>query len=150
MTESTASPSASGAVTTTTTGGRCLCGAVSFRAALPSRWVAHCHCSRCQRAHGAGFVTWVGLDADRVTLEDPARALRWYVAETGAERAFCANCGSPMFFRSAQWPGELHAARALFTQPVDREPQMHAYYDTHVDWITLGDALPRRPGPDDA
>jgi hypothetical protein len=139
MTESTTS--------STTTAGRCLCGAVSFRAALPSRWVAHCHCTRCQRAHGAGFVTWVGLDADRATIDDPQHALRWHTYETGAERAFCTHCGSPMFFRSSQWPGELHAARALFTEPVDRGPQMHAYFDTHVDWIALGDALPRRPAP---
>lgn len=126
--------------------GRCLCGAVAFAAGLPSRWVAHCHCTRCQRAHGAGFVTWVGLDADRVRIDDPSHALRWYVAETGAERGFCGTCGSPMFFRSSHWPGELHAARALFTSPVDREPQMHAYYDTHVDWIVVGDSLPTRDG----
>lgn len=132
---------------TTTTTGRCLCGAVRFTAGLPSRWVAHCHCTRCQRANGAGFVTWVGLEAERAAIQDPAHALRWYVAETGAERGFCGNCGSPLFFRSEQWPGELHAVRAAFDGPVDREPQMHGYYDTHVDWITLGDDLPRKPGP---
>jgi len=128
--------------------GSCLCGAVTFTARLPSRWVAHCHCTRCRRAHGSAFVTWVGLDADGVRIEDAGQALRWYEspAQPGS-RGFCSRCGSPMFFKAPGWPGELHAARALFTTPVDREPQVHAYYDTHVSWANVADDLPRRPAP---
>ena len=60
---------------------------------------------------------------------------------------FCGDCGSPMFFQGARWPGELHVARALFTGPLDREPQMHAYHDSHVTWVTLADGLPTRDDP---
>lgn len=127
--------------------GACLCGGVSFTAGLPSKWVAHCHCTRCQRAHGAAFVTFVGLEEQRVQLRDPDHLLRWHHAKEGGSRGFCSNCGSPMFFKAAAWPGELHIARALFTDPIDREPQAHAYYDTHVGWVALGDQLPRKPAP---
>jgi hypothetical protein len=127
--------------------GACLCGAVSFTAGLPSKWVAHCHCTRCQRAHGAAFVTWVGVDEPHVVLRDPDHLLRWHEAREGGSRGFCSKCGSPMFFKAAAWPGELHIARALFTDPLDREPQVHAYYDTHVGWVALGDDLPRKPAP---
>jgi hypothetical protein len=48
--------------------GRCLCGAVRFEVELPSTWCAHCHCSMCRRAHGAGFVTWVGFERSRVRV----------------------------------------------------------------------------------
>jgi hypothetical protein len=123
--------------------GGCLCGAVRFTARLPSKWVAHCHCTRCQRAHGAAFVTWVGMAADRVHIDDSGRSLAWFAGEGGAERAFCGRCGSSLFFRSERWPGELHVARALFTDPVDREPQAHAYHDSHVSWVALVDDLPR-------
>jgi hypothetical protein len=132
-------------MTEESTHGSCLCGAVRFTAGLPSRWVAHCHCTYCRRAHGAAFVTWVGLDEAAVAIDDMRGALRWNQSSPGASRGFCGECGSPMFFRGERWPGELHVARALFTGPVDREPQMHAYYDTHVSWVTLGDDLPRRP-----
>ena len=47
-----------------------------------------------------------------------------------------------MFFRSERWPGELHVARALFTDPLDREPQAHVFHETHVPWLTLVDDLP--------
>jgi hypothetical protein len=126
--------------------GSCLCGAVRFDATLPSKWVAHCHCSLCRRAHGAAFVTWVGMDATRVALSDPDGVLHWYASSPGAGRGFCSRCGSMLFFRSERWPGELHIARALFHGEVDRAPQVHVSWDDHVDWVALdpADGLPRK------
>ena len=126
--------------------GSCLCGAVRFDAELPSKWVAHCHCSLCRRAHGAAFVTWVGMDASRVALDDADQVLRWYASTPGAERGFCSRCGSMLFFRSQRWAGELHIARALFHGEVDRAPQVHVFWDAHVDWVALdpADGLPRK------
>ncbi len=49
-----------------------------------------------------------------------------------------------MFFKGERWPGELHIARALFLEPIDREPQAHVYFETHVEWVTLYDDLPRK------
>ncbi|MBV8665501.1 MAG: GFA family protein [Burkholderiaceae bacterium] len=130
-----------------TSEGQCLCGAVKFSVALPARWIAHCHCTRCQRAHGAAFVTWVGTDETSSRIIDPGHKLTWYVSELGGHRGFCSHCGSPMFFKSERWAGELHIARALFTQPIGGEPSGHAFYDTHVGWVELGDHLPRKPDP---
>ena len=128
--------------------GSCLCGAVTFAAELPPKWVAHCHCSRCQRAHGAAFVTWVGFEEAAVDVNDPESSLRWHVAAEGGHRAFCGLCGSPMFFKSLRWAGELHIARALFIDPIAQAPMAHVNFDTHVPWVTLGDELPRKPSQD--
>jgi hypothetical protein len=134
-------------MTATSARGSCLCGAVSFNATLPCRWVAHCHCTRCQRAHGAAFVTWVSIDAGNASIVDADASLRWFRSPGLGERGFCSTCGSPLFFRSGQWPGELHVARAAFLDPVDRAPQMHGYHDTHVDWVEVADDLPRAVDP---
>jgi hypothetical protein len=129
--------------------GGCLCGDVKFNGTLPSKWVAHCHCSLCRRAHGAAFVTWVGMDAARCRIDDPQSRLRWYESTPGAERGFCSRCGSMLFFRSERWAGELHIARAQIVGDVDREPQAHVYWDMHVDWVKLdpNDGLPRKADP---
>jgi len=127
--------------------GRCLCGAVLFSMGFPSKWVAHCHCTKCQRAHGAAFVTWVGVEQSLVAISDQDGLLNWYSSSRDAERGFCARCGSSLFFRSSKWPGELHIARANFTDPIDREPQAHGYYDTHVQWFAVVDSLPRKSDP---
>ena len=127
-------------------GGDCFCGAVRFEIRLPSKWVAHCHCSMCRRAHGAAFVTWVGSEVANATIDDPQSVLRWYASSVGAERGFCTRCGSTLFFRSERWPGELHIVLANFNEPVDRAPQAHVFWSAHVAWSTTDphDALPRK------
>ena len=54
--------------------GGCLCGAVRFSLELPSKWCAHCHCSMCRRAHGAGYVTWGQVQAAIAALHCQAEA----------------------------------------------------------------------------
>ena len=130
-----------------TASGACLCEGIRFRAELPSKWVVHCHCTLCRRAHGAAFVTWVGVDERSSHIEDPERTLHWYRSSVEAERGFCSRCGSTLFFRSSKWPGELHIALANFVDPVDRAPQAHIFFDTHVDWLALGDELPKKGHP---
>jgi hypothetical protein len=122
--------------------GSCLCGAVQFRVHAPTLWCAHCHCTMCQRAHGAAFVTWVGAAAERITIEDNSR-LAWYRSSEKAERGFCRSCGSTLFFRGEHWPGEVHVARANFHGDIDRQPEGHAFFATHVSWFPITDDLPK-------
>ena len=125
--------------------GRCLCGAVRFEVELPSRWCAHCHCSMCRRAHGAGFVTWVGFDRARVRVT-AGEALGRYRSSPPATRSFCTRCGSPLMFESERWADEIHVALAALDGPIDRAPGGHVFYSDRVDWIHVDDALPRRGG----
>lgn len=111
-------------MTNDTVPGACLCGAVRFQLRLPSRWVAHCHCSFCRRAHGAAFVTWAGFASDRFALAPDSLPPAWYASSPGARRAFCPRCGSPMLFESTRWPGEVHVARALITGELE-VPDLH-------------------------
>ena len=132
---------------TATVPGRCLCGAVAFECTLPSKWVAHCHCSLCRRAHGAAFVTWAGFEQSRFRCTAGEQQLRWYRSTPEAERGFCAHCGSTLLFRSSRWPGEIHVAVANLDAPLDRAPQAHVYWNSHVDWYVPADELPKKsPG----
>lgn len=131
-------------MTVPATFGSCLCGAVRLTAALPSKWVAHCHCSYCRRAHGAAFVTWAGFAEENVRIDDAEGRLHWYDSSPGARRGSCSRCGTPMLFRSARWPGELHIARALLDDAVDKPPAAHVFYETHVPWLDVADDLPRK------
>ncbi|MEJ2535303.1 MAG: GFA family protein [Gammaproteobacteria bacterium] len=121
--------------------GSCLCGKVRFQARLPSRWCAHCHCSRCRKAHGAGYVTWAGFPEDAFELTSDPETLEWYRSSPEAERAFCHQCGSSLLFRSTRWPGEIHVAVGALDDPLDRAPQAHVHHDDHVDWVVIDDAL---------
>lgn len=128
--------------------GQCLCGAVRFVITLPTKWCAHCHCSMCRRAHGAAFVTFCGVQAGQLRLVAGEDALVRYASSSAARRSFCGKCGSTLFFEGERWPDEVHVVRANIDGEIDRAPQVHCYFDRHVDWVELADTLPRLGGPE--
>lgn len=115
-------------------GGGCLCGAVQFRAALPPNWVAHCHCSMCRRAHGAGFVTWAGFPRDAVRFESGESLLTRFRSSARATRSFCCRCGSTLLFESEHWPDEIHVTLANLDSAEGLEPEAHAYWSSRAPW----------------
>jgi hypothetical protein len=130
----------------TTVEGSCLCGRISFRITLPSRFCAHCHCANCRRAHGAAFVTWAGFPEDQVEILTGKGELSRYVSETGTIRSFYAQCGSTLFCHGPRWEGELHVAVANLTGEIDRVPTAHVYVDHRAKWWTILDSLPQYGG----
>jgi hypothetical protein len=125
-----------------TVAGSCLCGAVKFTITLPTKWCAHCHCSMCRRAHGAAFVTFVGVPVDQFRIDQGAEAIKRHASSTHATRSFCRHCGSPFLFQGDKWPGEVHVTRASLQGQIDRKPQAHVYWDHRADWLDIKDDLP--------
>ena len=121
--------------------GSCLCGAIQFVAHGPSKWCAHCHCSLCRAAHGAGYVTWAGFEQTQVNINNDTDQLCWFESSVGAQRGFCRNCGSSLFFRSRKWPGELHIALGCIHDEIDRQPQANVFFDRHVNWMPIDKTL---------
>lgn len=115
--------------------GGCLCGAVRFEITLPSKWCAHCHCSMCRRAHGAGFVTWFGVQEDRFRILQGEDRLVRFASSERAWRGFCSRCGSTMLFAGDRWPGEVHVALACLDGELDRAPVANTYWTVHVPWV---------------
>lgn len=117
--------------------GSCLCGAVKFEYAFPSKWCAHCYCLMCRKAHGAGFVTWIGVPNEQFHVTGGDKHLRVYDSSPGARRRFCNTCGASLFFESEKWPGEVHIAMGCLDTPADRLPEGQAFADDKAHWIAL-------------
>lgn len=129
--------------------GGCLCGAVRLAAALPPNWVAHCHCSMCRRAHGAGFVTWAGFPRAAITVERGEELLTRFKSSAMATRSFCSRCGSMLFFESGNWPDEKHVALGCLDSAAGLQPSAHAYWGSRAPWADWsGTALPTVEPPD--
>ena len=125
--------------------GGCLCGQLQFEYDSPGLWCAHCHCSLCQRAHGAPLVTWVGVAEERFRMIG-GETLRWYRSSADSERGFCQTCGSTLFFRSGRWPGELHIVRSNIEGNIDTAPVAHVHCESRAGWFEFEDSLPRSGG----
>ena len=74
--------------------GECMCGAIKFVAAAQNPTVAACHCDMCRR--------WSSGPYMEVTCQDPTFEGEEHIStirsSDWAERAFCANCGSNLFY----------------------------------------------------
>lgn len=76
--------------------GGCLCGGVRYELRGELRPVVACHCTQCRKASGH-YVAATQVAAADATIEGDA--LRWFKSSDIAERGFCGNCGSNLFWR---------------------------------------------------
>jgi len=117
--------------------GRCLCGKVTFTIARPVRHVAACHCSMCQR--------WTGGPMMALHCEGPVRFegeehVRRYRSSDWAERGFCGNCGSSLFYFVLPEGPYIMSAGAL-DEKGDLDMQMEIFIDEKPGWYGFsGDA----------
>ena len=88
----------------------CLCGRVELALELPTRFVSHCHCHNCRRAHGAAFVTWAGFPEAQVRFVRGEDEVVRYDTDVRSQRTFCGSCGSTLLFSGERWAGEVHVA----------------------------------------
>lgn len=130
--------------TTTVLEGGCQCGAIRYRLVTRARWVGHCHCRMCQKAHGAPLVSWVAAPAAGV--EFTRGALKYYRSSGHTKRGFCTECGTPVACVPTPKPGEapyVDLALATFDDPKAFTPMAHMWCDSAMPWLPIDDHLPR-------
>jgi len=76
--------------------GRCLCGAVTFRASPKNLDVHVCHCGMCRRNVGGPLFA---VDVDGPINIDDESSLGVYASSDWGERGFCKTCGTSLFWR---------------------------------------------------
>lgn len=76
--------------------GTCLCGAVNLAVELEKQNVGACHCSMC-RTWGGGPL--LALESVRQVKIEGEAQVRYFSSSDWAERAFCSQCGTHLFYR---------------------------------------------------
>lgn len=125
--------------------GRCLCGTVRFEVTLPTTFCAHCHCTMCQRNHGAGYVTWFGVPPSRLRVTEGEGGMVDYRSSSHGTRSFCGRCGSSLFCRLDE-SDDVDVVLAAMEGPIDRKPEMHVHWGSRSEWVEIADSLPRLGG----
>lgn len=116
--------------------GGCLCGAVRFVAEGVSEDIHTCHCSMCRRwSGGPAFAIRTGV----VDFEG-AENLALVASSDWAERGFCSQCGSSLFFRLKEGDGYFMYMGAFDDQSrfrlageiyIDSKPHGYAFAGEH-------------------
>jgi len=83
--------------------GSCLCGSVSITVKTIDNSIGACHCGMCRQWGGGPFIE-INCGSN-VTFEGEENIAR-YQSSDWAERGFCNNCGTHLFYRLKE--GDQH------------------------------------------
>ena len=73
-----------------------MCGSVRYQALGDLRPICLCHCTMCRKASGH-YTAATAVPTENLTITGDT--LQWYRSSDYAERGFCSECGSSLFFR---------------------------------------------------
>lgn len=89
---------------------QCLCGSVKLIAQQAATHVGACHCASCRRWSGGPLMT---IQCGSSVQIDGLEHVGIYNSSAWAERGFCTQCGSNLFYRLKE-TGEHYVMAGLF------------------------------------
>jgi hypothetical protein len=123
--------------------GGCLCGTVRFSLASEPFDAGWCHCRTCQLNSGAPamvFATVPVKDYCFIAGEDRTRRAR---SSTFGHRAFCGECGTPLYMKVDHQPETVDFSIATLDDPGVVRPGFHIFWDSRINWFDPADDLPK-------
>ncbi|MBD2451130.1 GFA family protein [Nostoc sp. FACHB-152] len=95
--------------------GHCLCGAISISVKTISKSIDGCHCQMCRRWGGGPLLV---VDCGSDVLFQGGEKITTFNSSEWAERGFCRQCGTHLFYRLKQ-NNQYFIPVGLFEQPQD-------------------------------
>jgi hypothetical protein len=124
--------------------GKCLCGAVSFRATPAKAQVGVCHCAMCRKwSSGPYFAIMCGDAVEFTGMENATifRSSKW------AERGFCKTCGTNLFWRLADG-SEYGVAAGMVSDQAGLTMAREVFVDEKPDWYAFANKTQKMTGPE--
>jgi hypothetical protein len=122
--------------------GGCHCGAIRYQVAGDPLTHALCHCSDCRRHAGAPMVGWTMYPetALRVVRGVP----KIYKSSPHAQRHFCGDCGTGLFYYNAEvLPGLVDIQSATYDSPDAVPARIHIQVAERIAWMEHAHELPQ-------
>jgi len=119
--------------------GSCLCGKVELTVTELNRDVVACHCTQCRKQSGHFFAA-TRVENSKLSVSGEEN-LQWFKASAEAERGFCKQCGSILFWRSVGSDNTSILAGCL-DAPTGLTLTHHIYAADKGDYYELDDGKP--------
>jgi hypothetical protein len=123
--------------------GGCLCGGIRYQYDGEIEEISLCHCAQCRKAQGSAFAAVSPLDSARFRIIAGAALLREYRSSPGKVRAFCANCGSPIYSAKDDVPEVKRLRIGTVDTPFACDNIFHIFVDSKASWFDIADRHPR-------
>src|SRR5262245_8199373 len=122
----------------TTMQGRCLCEGVVWEAGGRFSRMHHCHCSRCRKALGAAFGTFLSVPEPRFEWQRRDSRVR-FASSPGVTRAFCGRCGSVV--PDSPTDGRVTMPAGSFEGDPGVRPAAHIFADSKARWDDIAEGV---------
>ncbi len=136
-----------------TVGGRCLCGRVRFAITAPLLEAEYCHCTRCRRRTGAAWSASALAAPGTFRITDGEELLGVFAPEGRWHDHFCRECGAHLYASSPDDPQVIGVSLGAIDGDPGVRPAFRQFVADAAPWDTLpDDGLPRHDGrvPTDA
>ena len=126
--------------------GGCLCGAVRYRLAGAPFDGGWCHCRTCQLNSGSPAMAFASVKVGDYLVVEGAERVRTVASSDFGHRAFCGECGTPLYMRVNHQPETVDFSLATLDEPDSVQPGYHIFYASRIGWAEAADDLPRHDG----
>lgn len=120
--------------------GSCLCRRVTYVVDGPLTGASACHCGQCRRQSGH---VWASARAP-VDLVSISGEVRWFAASAPAERGFCPECGSFLFWKHTD-EDMISVALGSLDGPTGLRLERHIFTADKSDYCDIADGLATLP-----
>jgi len=121
--------------------GGCLCKSVRFEVNGTLNPILACHCSQCAKTSG-NFAAMTSTAARNVAMLSD-ETLRWFQSSEMAQRGFCAQCGSNLFWKQKDSP-DIYITAGSLDKPTGVRIAEHIFVASKSDYYDITDGLPQK------
>ena len=127
--------------------GGCLCGAIRYRVSAPITKLIVCHCTDCQKASGTGASVNGFVPSENFEILKGEPKIFSKVVDSGntLHRAYCADCGSPIYSRRDNTPQTTGLKVGTLDEPLGMEVAMNIWTRSARPWMHIDPDLQSYP-----
>ena len=83
------------------------------------------------------------VPSDDYRYESGETAVRQVKSSNFGYRAFCGECGTPLYTHVAHQPDTLDFSVATLDEPERLRPGFHIFWSSRLSWVEIDDDLPK-------
>lgn len=125
--------------------GSCLCGKIQYQYDGVIDEISRCHCLQCQKASGTAFVAVTPVESASLTFTEGLSLVKEFRASEGKVRAFCSECGSPLYSARDDIPEIKRLRLGTLDTKLVTDNQFHAFVSSEASWYKIFDTYPQYP-----
>jgi hypothetical protein len=123
--------------------GSCLCGKIQYQYSGDLNEISMCHCEQCRKAQGSAFVAVAPIQSSLFFILTGQEYIKEYRSSPGKVRAFCQECGSPLYSARDDQPDVKRLRLGTLDTSVTVEHRYHIFVKSKAPWFDIKDGLPQ-------